>query len=308
MRVSMCTQRLLLIVSSLLLASAVHAQKPILIRGIGDQEICLGNTLDTAVTLVNNDNVNRKVRCRPTITNVVTGNSVFARVTDTVVPASSNVRVPIQYFTNPNMLSELGTFRFVTTAYEIDSGRNEISGTRDSVVSRLFGVRKTATPYRDFSDYYGGTFFGDIPDQTIWTSYGATVVEGATQTWDPPPPQDYSGAGYGRDTLHAPLMKLDRRDEYGHRYIGNRAGDTLTSFPINLLGNSRIVVSFDFMRGTKRAYPALWDVDTLYGPEHTVLAANGTVPRAGDSLILEFRDPADSGCNPTQWHRIVGID
>lgn len=71
-----------------------------------------------------------------------------------------------------------------------------------------------------------------------------------------------------------------------------------------------MALSFDFMRSGKHLYPVLWDAQTMTGPEQTVLNSNGGVIRPGDSLIVEFKDPSESSCNPSAggWKRIVGID
>lgn len=291
-----------------LIAFRAEAQSghPITIRSLPPNvEICLGGVLDTSLSFTNLDPVQHSIRFSFEIRNVVTG-IVVDSIPDTERSITSNATlvVPIHYVTNPNILSELGTFRVLTKAVALDGTGQEIAGTKDSVVTRLFGIRRTNSPWRDYSNNYGKTNWNHVPDQVLWTAYGATVVDGQSTTWDPPPPQ----GTFGKDNLNNPVIRLDRRDEYGHTYLGAEVGDTLTSFPINLQGQSQAVFNFDFMRGGKHSYTALWDMDTMYGPEQTVLGPTGAVARAGDSLILAFQDPQTSACNPTSWTRILAID
>src|SRR5207249_4915598 len=124
----------------------------------------------------------------------------------------------------------------------------------------------------------------------------------------PPEPRDPDGAGYGPDHFHSPVLRLGRRDINGRLYAGQGVGDTLTTFPINAQGQTRMVLTFDFMRGGKQLYPTLWDAQTLAGPEQTIVTTGGKVVRAGDSLLLEFKDHSDRDCNPTKWNEIAAID
>ena len=45
----------------------------------------------------------------------------------------------------------------------------------------------------------------------------------------------------------------------------------LISFPFNLKGQTKASITFDFMRGGKHLYSALWDAQTMIGPEQTIL-------------------------------------
>jgi len=180
----------------------------------------------------------------------------------------------------------------------------------DTVCTRVFGVRRTAQPYRDASNNYSKTTSADIPDQTLWISLGAQVVEGEDATWDPPPPRDLNGAGYGADGYHSPAIRLDRSDVDGNTYSGSNVGDTLTSFPINLQGQTRATFTFDFQRSGKMQYPWAFDGDIMIGMEHTVLTPSGAVYRTGDSLVLEFKKPTEPGCNPATsgWNYVTAVD
>src|SRR5581483_779777 len=234
------------------------------------------------------------------IKNVVTGIHVYYRI-DTVLSIAPGDSLDIEfpaYYSNSGILSQLGTFDACLVIGQ---------DTLHASCSRLFGIRRTATPFRDPSDNYSNTSAANIPDQTIWVSVGSNVVDGDGVTWDPPPPRDDQGSG--NDGFKAPMICLDRKDETGKLYSGNNAGDTLTSFPINMQGKTRMVFNFEYMRGGRISYPLDWDKQRLLGPEGAVVNANGNTLRAGDSLILEFRNPSVSVTNPPPdgWNEIAAI-
>ncbi|MDP4232322.1 MAG: FlgD immunoglobulin-like domain containing protein [Bacteroidota bacterium] len=264
-------------------------------------EIRLGDSLQAIVRITNTDNVaHSAIRVEYRIRNVVTLIPVYddtVSMPSLAAGGSIDLKFP-PYPTNPNILSELGTF----------DGCAIIAG--DTTCARLFGVRRTAQPFRDPSGNYSHTSNGDIPDQTLWVSVGATVVDGEDSTWDPPPPRDLNGGGYGPDKMHSPVIRLDRKDLAGNSYAGANVGDTLTSFPINLYGQTRLNLSFDYARGSRTHFPFNWDRNVLQGPESTMLDQSGRVIRAGDSLVLEFKKPTEPATNPSPngWDRIAAID
>jgi hypothetical protein len=210
------------------------------------------------------------------------------------------------FVTIASMLSHLGSFTACARIDAIDSTGFPIDAWpfAGSVCVPIFGIRPIGLPRNYSSNDYSVTASGPIPDHRFWASLGARVVEGQLETWDPPPPHD--DIGFGPDSLRSPVIRLDRADVNGFMYGGANIGDTLKSFPSSLTGQAKFVLSFDFMRGGKHRYPALYDMDTMLGPEHPVLK-NGSVVRPGDSLLIEFNDPAGSKCNPSKWNRIAGI-
>jgi len=283
------------------------------ISPVPNYEVCLGDEVPIAYSVQNADSVSRTLVFHVEIQNVVTGiqvDSAWDTLYNVAPAATINSSFPA-YQTNPNILRELGTFYLSATLIALDSSKHPIVGWpfRQSIIQRLFGIRRTAQPYRDASNYYSHTVTGNIPDQTLWASLGATVVEGDSETWDPPPPRASEKKDtYGADSFYSPVIRLDRMDVNGNLYAGNGAGDTLISFPINLQGQSRVILKFDFMRGGKLLYPALFDKTKMIAPEQTLLGPTGSVVRAGDSLVLEFKTIGDSECNPTRWDRIAAID
>jgi len=69
-----------------------------------------------------------------------------------------------------------------------------------------------------------------------------------------------------------------------------------------------LVLSFDLSRSGNGSYPDMWDSIKMIGNEQTVLDKYGNVIRAGDSLIIEFKDPGEPICNPIKWNQIAAID
>jgi len=280
-------------------------------------EICLGTSVTPQATFVDVDPNASHVhdfKARFQIRNVVTGIMVYSRVVicDTI-PTIAQKKTFIPYATNPNILSELGTFNACAVATTYDSLDNNIGDQwpfDDTVFIRVFGVRRTNVPYRDYSNNYSKTISADIPDQTLWISVGAQVVDGESSTWDPPPPRDLTGGGMGPDAFISPVIRIDRVDVDGNTYTGSGVGDTLMSFPINLLGQTRANLMFDFMRSGRTPYPWLFDADVMQGTEHCVVNINGQVARPGDSLLIEFKRPNEPGCNPSPsgWTQITAID
>lgn len=280
-------------------------------------EICLGTSVTPKATYVDVDPNAAHIhdfKVRLQIRNVVTGIITYSRVAivDTTPTVPKQITF-LPYATNPNILSQLGTFNacaIATTFDSVDNNLGDMWPFDDTVCIRIFGVRRTIQPYRDPSNNYSKTLSADIPDQTMWISIGAQVLDGETQTWDPPPPRDLTGGGYGPDGFTSPVIQLDRTDVDGNTYSGNGVGDTLMSFPINLLGQTRANVMFDFQRSGRIAYPWLFDGDVMLGAEQTVVNISGNKVRVGDSMIVEFKQPNQPGCNPSPsgWTPITAID
>src|SRR5206468_3971040 len=141
---------------------------------------------------------------------------------------------------------------------------------------RIFGVRTQTLPFNDGSNNYSVTTSGDIPDQQKWISIGAQVVDGEDASFDPPPPRDLA-VGFGPHQYHSPAIRLDRQDIDGNTYQGSGVGDTLISFPLNLQGQTKAGLAFDYQRSGRTTYPWLFDADVMFGPEHTVLNILGNV-------------------------------
>jgi len=87
----------------------------------------------------------------------------------------------------------LGTFDACAVATSLDSAGVDIGDAwpfDDTVCQRMFGVRRVTVPFRDPSNYYTRiSDYSSLPDQTLWVSMGADVVDGEFATWDPPPPR-----------------------------------------------------------------------------------------------------------------------
>ncbi|HET6401347.1 MAG TPA: FlgD immunoglobulin-like domain containing protein [Candidatus Kapabacteria bacterium] len=265
-------------------------------------EIALGDSITPSVRVWNRDSVaSTPLELHYRIRNVTTYLTVYedSLLAPAVAPGDSIDEAFSAFATSPNILKELGSFHACLTL---------ANDTSHAFCTRLFGVRRTAVPYRDPSNNYSHTSFGDIPDQTRWVSEGATVLDGEDSTWDPPPPR--ANDGFGPDTLISPVLRLDRKDVNGNFYSGDDVGDTLTSFPINMQGMDRMTLWFDYMRAGRYRYPLRWDDSLMLGPESTILDSAGNVIRPGDSLILEFKKPSAPAENPApeDWNEMAAID
>ncbi len=266
-------------------------------------EICLGSPVTPRATFKNVDSITQTFKVRFTLRNVVTGQTTYGQTVRVLnlLPGASIDTVFPNYNTNPNLLSQLGTFRAcaIATSYDtLDQNIGDQWPFDDTVCIRVFGVRRVAQPFQDASNNYSPTSSGDIPDQQKWISLGCQVVEGEDATWDPPPPRDLNGAGYGVDGYHSPVIRLDRTDINGNIYNGAGVGDTLVSFPINLIGQQKAGFTFDYMRSGRQLYPYGYDADAMIGPEHRVIDIYGNTVRYPDSLVIEFKKPTEPGCNP----------
>jgi hypothetical protein len=280
-------------------------------------EICLGQSVKPKATYMNVDTVTRTFKAKFQLRNVVTGVAVYGRV----VNVTGLPQVPKQdttfalYVTNPNVTTQLGTFKACAVATSYDPS-DQWLGDRwpfdDTVCLRVYGIRTTNLPFNESNNEYSPTADGEIPNQRQWVAIGAQVVDGEFATYDPPPPKDdpLLGVGIGPSGMKAPVVKLDRVDINGNLYSGGNVGDTLVSFPFNLYGQSKVKLAFSYMRTGRTTFPMWWDVQTLIGPEHTIVNINNQVVRVGDSLKLEFKKPNEPACNPssTGWNRALAVD
>ncbi|HET6512012.1 MAG TPA: hypothetical protein VFH43_07465, partial [Candidatus Kapabacteria bacterium] len=285
-------------------------------------ELCLGTiSLEPTVTFKNLDSVSHDLRTMIRIINEFTGITVYSDTTIllNVAPGLVLAHTFKPYLTNPNILSQLGRFRVMASTEVVNSNGEVVpeSDTADNIDwVNLFGLRRVAIPLQDASDdYYVLTSeFGghSVPTQFRWITIGVTTVDAEFQTFSPPTPNSILDTGsIGPLAYKAPAMRFDRRDVAGIDYEGSDVGDTLLSFPINLNGYGRgPTVAFAFHRSTRRQYSAISDGKVLLGPEATILSADGSVARPGDSLLLEFRHPADSMCgdNDARWIATAAFD
>lgn len=279
-------------------------------------EICLGTTIQPKGTYRNVDVITRTFKAKFQIRNVVTGVAVYGRVatlSGVLAGANRTDSSFAPYITNPNILTQLGTFRAcaIATSYDAtDTWLGDQWPFDDTVCLRIYGIRTTPLPFNEASNDYSPTGLGEIPDQRKWVAIGAQVVDGEGVTFDPPPPRDFDGVGFGPSGMRSPVIKLDRADAEGNSYGGQNVGDTLVSFPFNLNGQSKARLAFSYMRTGKVVFPMYWDVQTLIGPEHTVLTSAGATYRAGDSLLIEYKNPNEPACNPSAagWRYVRAID
>lgn len=281
---------------------------------VPNAEICLGNSITPRVTFTNVWFEQVNIKAQLLIVNAVTGVQVYGDTVEQMnVASGTDVTVTFNTFvTNANILSQIGRLEVIAIGPAMNSS-NVIIGDAlpedDTMRSVMFGVRRMGQPLRDPSNDYSVVKGLAIPDHHKWLTLGATVMEGDSTTFDPPSPRD-PGTGYGTRKLHSPVIRLDRYDHAGVLYSGTANGDILSSMPINLNGVTKAMLTFDYHRSSKRTYSSRYDSSVLHGLESTVLNANGSVHRKGDSLILEFKKPNEPACQPSAnaWTQIAAID
>ncbi|MEI8135240.1 MAG: FlgD immunoglobulin-like domain containing protein [bacterium] len=289
-------------------------------------EVCLSTTLNPTATFqwignydITNTLTPQAFKVKFQIRNAVTGVAVYGRTYLTPVFTTAGQKLSTKvgdfapYVTNPYILNELGTFNACAIATSYDGSDNYIGDQwpfDDTVCVQIYGIRVTALPFNDPSDNYSITPKGNIPDQQKWVAIGATVEDGDAVTFDPPPPRyDAASGGVGGAGLHDPVIHLDRQDIDGNSYPAPKQGDTLRSFPFNLQGQTKAALAFSYQRAGQLQYPWFWDSQTLLGPEATVLDLNNGLVLAGDSMIIDFKNPSAPACNPgASWTRVGGVD
>jgi hypothetical protein len=291
-------------------------------------EVCLSTSLAPKATfmwignqdVLGNPITSQTFKVKFQIRNAVTGVAVYGR---TFIPP--NFSTPGQrystkdgefayYQTNPYILNQLGTFNACAIATSYDQNDVYIGDQwpfDDTVCLQIFGIRTTALPFNDPNDGYSITQQGNIPDQTKWVSVGASIDDGDAITFDPPPPRyEAASGGVGLAGLKDPVIHMDRQDIAGNTYSGANVGDTLRSFPFNLFGQTKASLALSYQRAGNLQYPWFWDTQTLLGPEQTIFDLSNNLTLAGDSMIIEFKDPNAPACNPLEaaWKRVGGID
>jgi hypothetical protein len=189
------------------------------------EEICLGMPVYISATFKNPDSVVRTLQAVFEIRNAVTRVTVYRR-RDTLynVPPGASIDTSfLPYATNPNQLTQLGSFDACANISALDAEGNTILDwpLADSTCFTIFGIRTANLPFNDPSNDYSLTQNGTIPDQRKWSSIGATVIEGDSLTWDPPPPRtDLSDPNdFGAMKLKSPVIRFDRSDVNGNPYM-----------------------------------------------------------------------------------------
>ncbi len=237
----------------------------------------------------------------------------FNNATMNGVPPYGFVEVKFPAFeTNQFIENQIGRLRSYVIAepYKCASlvGYNDCWPFDDTTNVRLFGIRVIRTLDDDGSNFAFSRREGNLPSPTTWVSIGAEQVNGDANTYNPPPPRSVEEATNNEfQTLASPVIRLDRFD--GGTDLGppgQRGGDELISFPIDLTGRERAVLSFSYQRtgnpsGSESApYLGLergWSDQTTVGPESRVIN-NGNPfgeSRRGDDMFLEFANPSNDG-------------
>lgn len=175
----------------------------------------------------------------------------------------------------------------------------------DTTGIRLFAMRRLNDFNDDVTEYHlvGGAA---MPSVLKWVNIEGDVVDGDEVTNNPPPPRGtFNAANSTIFSLKSPVIRLNRVN-LGNQDIpnlGQYGGDELRSFPINLAGKKRAVLSISYQRAGKlTSFARGFSDNRLIGPEHQVNlnTANGLYPapagyRKADVLRVEFARPSNDG-------------
>jgi len=182
----------------------------------------------------------------------------------------------------------------------------------DTTGVRMFGIRRIEAPFIDnFNEYDYSPEDGIIPSVKNWVSIGAQVVDGESQTYNPPPPRGV----FGSRGLNSPVCLLDRKDNFQNFYFNDDAmlkylpnnnvvigGDTIISFPINLsqfVSRPVLVLSYERagkIGGIDPSYKRNWSDNQRIGPEQAVYTTSKDgLFQFPDMLLVEFANPSPNG-------------
>jgi hypothetical protein len=220
------------------------------------------------------------------------------------VPPYAYVQVQFPPF-EPNEFidDQIGRFRAVIIAEPIDStdqGFKDAWPFDDTTNVTLFVMRRLSSFNEDIREYHviDGT---PMPSVLKWVNIGGEVNDGDNATNNPPPPRgEYAAANNNNFKLATPVVQLNRIID-GSEPPTAPGGDELRSFPIDLRGRLRAVLSLAYHRTEKQSdYPRGWADNTLIGPEPrvalngspTATTNGGTQTGGTDQLLVEYARPS----------------
>ncbi len=220
------------------------------------------------------------------------------------VPPYSYVQVQFPPF-EPNEFidDQIGRFRAVIIAEPVDStdqGFKDAWPFDDTTSFTLFVMRRLSSFNEDIREYHviDGT---PMPSVLKWVNIGGEVADGDLSTNNPPPPRGtYAAANKSTFTLGTPVVLLNRLID-GAEPPTSPGGDELRSFPIDLRGRLKAVLSLAYHRTEKNSdYPRGWADNNLVGPEPRITyngiltsqAPGGTQSPGIDQLLVEYGKPS----------------
>lgn len=174
----------------------------------------------------------------------------------------------------------------------------------DTTGLRVFVMRRLTDFNDDVREFHlvGGAA---MPSVLKWVNIEADVVDGDEVTNNPPPPRGtFNAANSTIFSLKSPVIRLNRVNAANQDIppAGQYGGDEIRSFPINLIGKQRAVLSVSYQRtGKLTTFARGFSDNRLIGPEHQVnmRSVNGFTPgyRNPDRLFVEFATPSNDGIN-----------
>lgn len=197
----------------------------------------------------------------------------------------------------------------------------------DEANVNLFVLRRLPSFSDDVTEYHN-VYGVNMPSVWKWVNIDAEVVNGEVVSENPLPPRgrynssyeakfDQNGYIYDRTytsiSIESPSIKMNRITLNGAdpipAVITGRAGngDEIRSFPINMVGQYKSILSVSVQRTTKQTdWPRGWMDRTMVGPEPRVISfgkwnspytASLAVCAAPDELAVEIAKPSDDGLN-----------
>jgi hypothetical protein len=220
-----------------------------------------------------------------------------------------------------------------------DPRNNEVFGDQwpaDNKLYRFLFVMKRLTSFADdVTEWHRVKADRDdmtptsMPSVEKWVNIGTQAVVGDEASHHPLPPRKESGGtlgfrnknwmyeGIGQDRLNSPVIKMNRKTLSNQEYvpIGQWGGDEIRSFPIDMRGRLRAVLSVSAQRTTNppsKVYNRGFSDGTIVGCEpravlnsdlNTIFATvTNSVALQPDELVVEL-----SQSSPDQIHGITNI-
>ena len=202
---------------------------------------------------------------------------------------------------NPFIDDQIGRL-FTSVVAEPRDSNNVLLGDEwpfdDTTGVRLFAMRRLTSFNDDVNEYHvvGGA---SMPSVLKWVNIESDVVDGDQNTHNPPPPRGaVSAANSPIFTIASPVIRMNRVDLAGLEIPnpGQYGGDQLRSFPINLLGKKRPVMSISYQRsGVLANIDRGYSDNRLLGPE--IAVNRGGAILMPDRLFVEYAQPSNDGIN-----------
>jgi hypothetical protein len=141
----------------------------------------------------------------------------------------------------------------------------------DTTSAQLFIMRRM-DEIKDDATQYHLIERSLMPSVLKWVNIDAEVVSGDEVSWHPMPPRgQFQAANSLKNPLTSPVIKMNRKHLDGSDWSkgdGDRNGDEIRSFPIDMRERKGATISISFQRTYKQSdWPRGWSDQQLVGPE-----------------------------------------